>query len=165
MAKTNLCSFIQRCNCVIITDSVKDTNRMIRSLNRFKEVKTSGCRVLSVSQTAAELYQAYYARDRQEKSDRIAETGLCNALFYSILLDDNKRPIFIPKSSVSSGSSVEVLRVLNLIRENTPTAEYENSQSARIAGLKQLIKYYEQALKDMGYIDKAILLEKACDMW
>lgn len=164
MTKTKISAFVQQRNCVIITDSVRDINRMIRSLNRFRGIKTADCRVLSVSQAAAELYQAYCAYDRQEKNYRIAESGLCRALFYSLLLDDGKRPGFIPKSSVSSGSSEEVLRVLNLIRENTPTAEYENTQNARIAGLKQLIVNYEQALMDMGYIDKAILLRKVCDI-
>jgi RecB family exonuclease len=137
---------------------------MIRSLNRFKSIKTVNCRVISVSQAAAELYQAYCAYDPQEKNYRIAEPGLCKALFYSLLLEDNKRPGFIPKSSVSSGSSDEVLRVLNLIRENTLTAEYENAQDARTAGLKQLSVNYEQAIMGMGYIDKAILLRKVCDI-
>ncbi len=164
MTKSKLCSFIKQRDCVIITDSVKDVNRMIRSFNRFKNIKTVDCRVLSVSQVAAELYQAYCAYEQQEKSYRIAEPALCKTLFYSLLLDDKTRPGFIPKSSVSFGSSEEVLRVVNLIRENRPTPEYENAQDARVTGLKKLIKDYECALMNMGYIDKALLLENILDI-
>ena len=150
---------------VILTEKVADVNTVIRGMNRFEEKRFAGIRVKSLNDAAFELICAKAAEDGQTGRYVYADASLQRAFLYRIICEENysNKPSFVPESSVCIETAAEILRVMNLIRENRVTDSFKNAVSGKAAELKKLIGIYEKRLTDNGYLDDAMLMDGALD--
>jgi hypothetical protein len=150
---------------VIITEKKADVNTVIRSMNRYGGAGIVGLRVLTVSDAAYELVCAYAALTGESTGKKIVYAGrdLCTSIMYKLLCEE--KPDFLPLTSVCLETAAEILRVMDMIRCNDATDEYKNASAAKVKELKDLISKYENRLEKEGFLDDAMLFDKALDVF
>ncbi len=60
-------------------------------------------------------------------------------------------------------TTVEIYRVINIIRMNRETDEYNSSSDKKVSDIRHLIEVYENSLKDRDLFDEKLLYEKAVE--
>ncbi|MCR5740539.1 MAG: PD-(D/E)XK nuclease family protein [Lachnospiraceae bacterium] len=155
----NIRDFADNNGSVIITEKKADVNTIIRGLNRFENRKIADLRVRTVNEAAYELVCAYDALNGKTGKCVYADSNLSVAMIYKMICEN--RPSFLAESSVCIKTAAEIIRVMNMIRMNYTADAYENASSGKICELKKLISLYEKRLSDEGYLDDAMLIDRA----
>ena len=146
---------------VFITSDVADSNRVIRRMNLNEGIDTINLKVLSPKQIAQELVMAYSAWADPDRKYIVMDNKAAEVALYSIL--KSNRPDFIPKTAVTMKTTAEIYRIINIIRMNRETDEYNSSSDKKVSDIRHLIEVYENSLKDRDLLDEKLLYEKAVE--
>lgn len=147
---------------LILTDRVKNGNRLLRKYNREKGKDIVGAKCLTLQQIASELLCAYLAVCGEEKNIEVVETSMCAYVMNELL--HNHLFSFIPQESVCVQTAESVLQSINQIRMNRPTEAYLNATEQKIDDIKEIIRLYEEMLLNKGQYDTPLLLKNAIDI-
>ncbi len=140
---------------VLIADSVKNANRLVRKSGRIlfnTEIKT-------ISDIAAETIASEFAREGKIKSVNILGKKACAHILSGVLSEF--RPDFLPVSCLDINSAAEILDILNKIRLSEPTEVYKDGKTDKIQQIKELISRYETVLSANDAFDLPLLLKRA----
>ena len=143
---------------VIITERKADVNTLIRTLNRYEDMKIADVGVKTVNEAAMELICAWEASAGRCGKYIYAGKDYASALLYKLIREE--KPDFLPETSVCIRTAAEILRVMNIIRLNKHSADFENTADGRAADLKKLCAAYEKRLSEQGYMDDAMLMDR-----
>ncbi len=152
-------AFADNNGSVIITEKKADVNTIIRGLNRFENRKFADLRVKTINEVAYELICAYDAFNGKSGKCVYADNNLSVSVLYKMICEN--RPSFLAESSVCIETAAEIMRVMNMIRMNLTADAYEKACSGKMGELKKLISLYEKRLSDEGYLDDAMLINRA----
>ena len=148
---------------LLITDNVKNGNRLVKRLNRKRRTVSN----LTVS-TSARIAKELLIHDLASRGDfrRIREVADDVGAFIleGILRADFERYNFVPQASLCTATAAEILSNLNLIRENQVTDAYRMSADPKVPQLNQLILDYEKRLAELGFYDHCTLLKAGLEI-
>ena len=148
---------------LLITDNVKNGNRLVKRLNRKRRTVSN----LTVS-TSARIAKELLIHDLASRGDfrRIREVADDVGAFIleGILRADFERYSFVPQASLCTATAAEILSNLNLIRENQVTDAYRMSADPKVPQLNQLILDYEKRLAELGFYDRCRLLKAGLEI-
>ncbi|MBQ7266106.1 MAG: PD-(D/E)XK nuclease family protein [Firmicutes bacterium] len=140
---------------VLIADNVKNANRLVRKSR--KALFNTDIKTLREIATGRIILE--YARLEKVKEVQVLSDNACTHILYGILKDN--RPNFLPEESLDINTAAEFLNVINKIRNGKPTQAYFKENEGRVGEIKNIIKLYENYLKENELFDKALLLECA----
>lgn len=146
-------------NKIIITDTVSNVNKLVRDINKKTGKSISRYYPLPLSRIANELVGAYNAIVNPDKVRGMAEQGMLEMIMAMMLKQGEYT--FLPAESKGMPISKEILRVINQIRMNETTSDFEFSKDSKITELKQIIRSYETKLDEIGCYDYCLLLRDA----
>ena len=141
---------------LLITDNIKNGNALIMRLNRAGQPVT-GLTVTTPERVAKELLIRELAARGKAEAVRELDGGAGAFIVERILRSDPEHYSFVPRESLCTAAAAEVLRILDLIRENRVSDSFLNA-SGKPARLRGLVSAYEQRLSALGLYDRAALL-------
>ncbi len=143
---------------IIVTDRIKNGNRLIRKYNREKNADVLGASCMTLQQIAQELLFALRAFSGEEGAAEIAEPDTGVYILEELLRE--KKYSFIPEESLCIRTSEVVMQSLNQIRMNDVTACYTDSEAFKITDIKDMIVAFEDRLRRRQLLDYPLLLQE-----
>lgn len=148
---------------IIITDRVRNGNRLIRKYNIEQKKDSVFTTCMTLSQIAEELLQAWNAYQQSEEPVTVLDSKGCVYLLDEIIKKNQYH--FVPKESFCINTTETILKSMNQIRMNQPKGSYETAQEQKIVELKHLISVYEAYLRDDKKVyDYCTLLKKGTEI-
>ena len=148
---------------IIITDRVRNGNRLIRKYNIEQKKDSVFTTCMTLSQIAEELLQAWNAYQQSEEPVTVLDSKGCVYLLDEIIKKNQYH--FVPKESFCINTTETILKSMNQIRMNQPKASYETAQEQKVVELKHLISVYEACLRnDKKVYDYCTLLKKGTEI-
>lgn len=140
---------------LIITDSIKSTNRIILRMNYSGE-PTHGIEATTALNLAWQLLIEDLSKDGIV-SLRLVNNNTAAAIVLELLYKNKNILSFVPEDSLCLATAAEILKNMNLLRCNS----YANNGDVRVKELISFIDKYEDTLKDRDLIDAPLVLKRA----
>lgn len=144
---------------VIITNNIANINRLLRIYEKEQSVNVQQLYIKSLFDIAKEFLTAYKAWNYCDmKGINIIDNNVAACLMNKIITDSGYG--FIPEESICQDTASELVKIVNQIRENGVTDEYNTAQSAKIKDIRNVVKEYEAALGTKDYDDNISVIKK-----
>ena len=147
---------------LILTDRVKNGNRLLRKYNREKRKDIAGAKCLTLQQIASEFLCAYTSVNGEDKNYEYVDTSVCTYVMNELLRKYSFS--FIPQESLCVRTAESVLQSINQIRMNCPTQSYLNATEQKVSDIKEIICLYEEMLLNKGQYDIPLLLSRSIEV-
>ncbi len=144
---------------IIISDSVREGNALIRGCNEKDSVISVDTAVMTPFMIAEELVTAYESAIGNKTVPKVLSGAGAVYAFDDVLTEN--RPEFIPERSLTLETSASIYRDISIIRSFDKTEAYESSKDERITGTAGLIKTFEERLSGERVFDKPAVFQKA----
>lgn len=152
-------------NKVIITDRVKNGNKLLRRLNREHGVDVKGVKCISLLQIATEFLCAYYAIYEPETTaaDLLPQEAGGYVMDEILREKNGDKLLFVPEECFCVKTAEAILQSINQVRMNNKKKAYDTATDCSVVQIKSLIYWYEQKLKSMNRVDEPLLLKTAIE--
>ena len=141
-------------NKTIITDDTNNLYKIIRSFV-FKNNSLYDIKIININDLAKDIIIKHKLKNNDLKPLKVVDHNICISLVEEVI-KENKSDI-ISKESYSIDTFNEVLKIINIIRNNK-TNDYSDE---RISYIKKIIKDYEEKLKEKKIYDNSLLFNEA----
>lgn len=145
-------------NKIIVTDNCNNLLKIIRTFV-FNKTNLYDLRVVDICDLAKESIIKQKIKDNDfaplKSIDRNISVSFIEEVIKEINLD------IIPKESYSEDTFNEVLRIINIFRNNKTTDYFDNCDDKKALYIKKIIELYEEKLIENGVFDEALLFNKA----
>ncbi|MDD6058615.1 MAG: PD-(D/E)XK nuclease family protein [Clostridiales bacterium] len=146
---------------IILTDKVANGNACIRLCNIHKGMDTLDVKVIRLEQIVLELCEAYCAISAKDMPN-VVDERISEILLNRVLLAGDYH--CFPQKSLSKLTVKSIKGVIDELRKNMRTKEFEDAQNQKISELRTIIREYESLLRKEQMADYPFLLDLALEV-
>ncbi len=143
---------------IILANKISVGNALIRQCNLREGIKSFNIIAKTPVDIAKEIVDAF----SEEPVDQLSSDG--SVYLMMNVLKEQKSDLF-PESTLTIGTTKEVLRCINELRENGVTDDYINEagKNGKVQELDLILRAYEKTLSDNDMYDRNRILRAAAD--